>query len=190
MVNLLSFGVSDIVTFVLIFAVIYGIISRSRLFQKPDIPALIAVSVAILALLSSFFVYFLEAFIPYVLAILVFIFLVLLLLSTASVPQAAISNYLSKSAMLPLLVIFIMFIFGLIAYGYAVSQVSPITSSTTTPSSVTSTTTSTGVNASMFPNDITSGYILSIITAPSVLSLILTLAAMAIAVHFMTRERR
>ncbi|MCL4399574.1 hypothetical protein M1293_03680 [Candidatus Parvarchaeota archaeon] len=190
MVNLLSFGVSDIVTFVLIFAIVYGLLSRSKFFQKPDIPALIAVSIGILALVSSFFVYFIESFIPYVLATLVFIFMILLLLSTALVPQDAISNYLRRSAMLPLLVILIMFIFGLIAYGYAVSQVSPIVPSTSANVTTSVTSPPTTVNASTFPNDLTNGYVLSIITAPSVLSLLLTLGAMAIAVHFMTRERR
>ena len=203
MLSLSYFGIYDLLVFVLIFAIVYAVLSKAKFFVKPDIPALIAVAVAMLALTSSFFVTFVVAFLPYVLAVLVFIFLILLLMSTATFPQEAISTYLKKSSLIPALLIFLLFLFALLAYGYAASQFPPsnatppvtcLNCNTTTTGGSTPTTTS-GSNTSKIVvrssmNDLTGSYILSILTAPQVMTLLLTLAAMAVAVYFMTREKK
>ncbi|MCW1294981.1 MAG: hypothetical protein QXP07_03985, partial [Candidatus Parvarchaeum sp.] len=117
MINLPAFGLYDLAVFVLVFALVYGLLARSKFFSSSDIPALIAVAVGLITLMSSFFVSFLITFLPYVLTIMFFIFLVIFLLSTALVPQNSIVDYLKKSSLVPALVIFVMFIFGLIAFG-------------------------------------------------------------------------
>ncbi len=213
MVSLPTFGLYDLLVFVLIFSLVYAVLSRSKFFDKSDIPALIAVAVGLISLASTFFVTFIIAFLPYVLAIAVFVFLIILILNTAMVPQEGITSYLKKSTLVPALVIFMMFIFGLIAYGYASSQshsgtLSPSTvcvgcttssssggssssgsSSSGGGSSSSGSSSSGGTPVNQNFNYITSQYIISILTAPQVLSLILTLMAMAVAVFFITRER-
>ena len=184
MINLPAFGLYDLAVFVLVFALVYGLLARSKFFSSSDIPAIIAVAVGLITLMSSFFVRFLVTFLPYVLAIMLFIFLVIFLLSTALVPQSSIIDYLKKSSLVPALVIFVMFIFGLIAFG-AVSSYYPgvlgITNSTNTNSTAV-------VSTSSFPGDLNSAYILSILTSPSFLTTILTLMAMTIAVFALTRQ--
>ena len=125
------------------------------------------------------------SFLPYVLLILVFVFSAILLLSSTLVPQDSITSYIKRSTIVPAMIIFMLFIFGLIAYGYASSMVHQ----SSTPGSTTSTTTTVNISTS-FPADLSGAYILSILTAPSFLSLILTLITMAIAVTFMAREKK
>jgi len=183
MINLPAFGLYDLAVFVLVFALVYGLLARSKFFSSSDIPAIIAVAVGLITLMSSFFVRFLITFFPYVLTIMLFIFLVIFLLSTALVPQSSIIDYLKKSSLVPALVIFEMFIFGLIAFG-AVSSYYPVlgvTNSTNTSSTAV-------VSTSSFPGDLNSAYILSILTSPSFLTTILTLMAMTIAVFALTRQ--
>ncbi len=194
--SLTIFGISDLLVFVLVFALVYAVLSKSKFFNKPDIPALIAISIAILSLASAFFVDFIIAFLPYVLAILVFLFLIMLLFSTVTIPQESIGSYLRKSTLVPVLIVFMMFIFGLIAYGAASQQLSaPAVSSSTcisncgTASSASNSTNNNqgAVNKSF--NYITGAYVISLLTSPNVMSLLLALAAMAVAVYFMTREK-
>ncbi len=199
--NLAIFGVYDLVVFVLVFALVYAILSRSRFFDKSDIPALIAVGVAIVSMASSFFVAFVVAFLPYVLAILVFLFLMMLLFNTATIPQESIGAYLKKSTLIPVLIVFMMFIFGLIAYGAASAQFGGAqpsstaciancgTSTNSSASNSSSSGSSSGVVVNTSFNYITSSYVISILTSPDVMSLLLTLAAMGVAVYFMTREK-
>ncbi|MEM0143449.1 MAG: hypothetical protein QXL94_05815 [Candidatus Parvarchaeum sp.] len=184
MVNLPAFGLYDLAVFILVFALVYGLLARSKFFSSSDIPALIAVAVGLVALLSSFFVSFIVTFLPYVLAVMLFIFIVIFLLSTALVPQSSITDYLKKSSLVPALVIFVMLIFGLIAFG-AVSSYYPgvlgVTNSTTTSGAPI-------VSTSSFPGDLNSTYILSILSSPSFLTTVLTLMAMTIAVFALTRQ--
>lgn len=200
MISAPLFGIYDLLVFVLIFSLVYAILSRSKFFDKSDIPALIAISVALISLASSFFIYFILAFLPYVLGILLFIFLVILLFSTATLPTETIGSYLKKSTLVPAIIIFMMFIFGLIAYGSAASQ--GMSSSYSPPTSCVSSCGSAGSGGSTNTtsggggqivrtsfNDVTASYIISILTAPQVLSLLLTLFAMAMAVYFMTRSK-
>ncbi|MCL4396906.1 hypothetical protein M1494_00990 [Candidatus Parvarchaeota archaeon] len=185
MINLPAFGLYDLAVFVLVFALVYGLLARSKFFSSSDIPALIAVAVGLITLMSSFFVSFLVAFLPYVLAIMFFIFLVILLLSTALVSSSSITDYLKKSSLVPAMVIFVMFIFGLIAFGTVSSYYPGVlgaVNSTTTSSTV------TAVSTSSFPGDLNSTYIISILTSPSFLTTILTLLAMTIAVFALTRQ--
>ncbi len=198
--SLQIFGIYDLVIFVLVFALVYAVLSRSRFFDKSDIPALIAIAVALVSLASAFFVDFVIAFLPYVLAILVFLFLIMLLFNTATIPQESVGAYLKKSTLVPVLIVFIMFIFGLIAYGAASQQLgtTPVAStaciancgsSSTAANSTSSNSSSGSVTVNHSLDYITSAYVISILTAPSVMSLLLTLAAMAVAVYFMTREK-
>ena len=185
MINLPAFGLYDLAVFVLIFALVYGLLVRSRFFSSADVPAIIAVAVGLIALMSSFFVSFLITFLPYVLTVMFFIFLVIFLLSTALVPQNSIVDYLKRSSLTPALVIFVMFIFGLIAFGtvssYYPGVLSPINSTATNKSGAV-------ISTSSFPYDLTSTYILSILTNPSFLTTLLTLMAMTIAVFALTRQ--
>ncbi|MCL5009741.1 MAG: hypothetical protein M1433_02055 [Candidatus Parvarchaeota archaeon] len=201
-------AIAYLLVFALVFSITYAILSRSKFFYRSDIPALISVAVGLAAVVSQFFVVFVVSFIPYILALLVFIFALILLLSTAMVPIDSISSYLKKSTIIPISLVFIVFIFGMIAYGETATLVNgnvPVQQSTqilgsTTPTSTSQTTTSNnpGVSAPTNSNkgipirisfsDITSQYIISILTAPTVLSLILSMAAMAMAVFFMTRD--
>ena len=162
MVSLPIFGLYDLIVFVLIFAIVYGLLSRSKFFNSSDIPALIAVAIGLTALTSSFFVSFLITFLPYVLVTLLFIFLAVLLLSAALVSQGSIIDYLKKSSLVPAMVIFMMFIFGLIAFGVVSAGYHKIgaTSSTTAAS------TTSVINASTtsFPTDLTSTYIITLLT--------------------------
>jgi hypothetical protein len=182
MLSLPAFGVYDLLIFVLIFSLVYAVLSRSKFFYKSDIPALIAIAVALISLGSAFFVEFVVAFLPYVLALLVFIFVIMLLFSTALVPTETVTSYLKKSTLVPMLIIFIMFIFGLVAYGIASGQ-----------NPAASTSGSGGTNGGPIVNQnlnyVTGPYIISILTTPQVLSLLLTLIAMAMAVYFMTRPK-
>ncbi len=184
MITLPTFGLYDLAVFVLIFALVYGLLARSKFFSSPDIPALIAVAVGLVALTSSFFVSFLVSFLPYVLATMFFIFVVIFLLSTALVSQTSITDYLKKSSLVPAMVIFIMFIFGLIAFGAASSSYPTALNGANS----TSTIGSIAVSSSSFPGDLNSTYILSILTSPSFLTTILTLLAMTIAVFALTRQ--
>ena len=184
MINLPAFGLYDLAIFVLVFALVYGLLARSKFFSSSDIPALIAVAIGLVTLMSSFFVSFLITFLPYVLTIMFFIFLVIFLLSTALVPQSSIIDYLKKSSLVPALVIFVMFIFGLIAFGtvssYYPGVLGVVNSTTANNTTVAST--------SSFPGDLNSTYIMSILTSPSFLTTILTLMAMTIAVFALTRQ--
>ena len=188
MINLPAFGLYDLAVFVLVFALVYGLLARSKFFSSSDIPALIAVAVGLITLMSSFFVSFLITFLPYVLAIMFFIFLVIFLLSTALVPQNSIIDYLKKSSLVPALVIFVMFIFGLIAFGTVSSYYPGVLGVPT--STVTNATNSSAVviSTSSFPGDLNAAYILSILTSPSFLTTLLTLMAMTIAVFALTRQ--
>jgi hypothetical protein len=111
-----------------------------------------------------------------------------------------VGSYLKKSTLIPVLIIFMMFIFGLIAYGTAASQnvgsytaptgcVGACSGSNATSSGSGTSSGSSGTVIRTSFSDETSTYIISILTAPSVLSLLLTLFAMAMAVYFMTRQR-
>jgi hypothetical protein len=189
------FGAYDLIVFLLVFTIVYGLLSRSKFFTASDLPALIALAVAFAALASSFFVAFILQFLPYVLAILVFLFLILLLLYTIGVPSEAVSGYLKKSTLVPAILVLVMFIFGLIAFGNTsalfYSSTSHVVSTTSHPTSVNSS--SSGAVSSIsssttFPSYLNSAYVLGILTNPSVLSLLLTLGAMAVAVYAMTRE--
>ncbi|MCL4376601.1 hypothetical protein M1558_03895 [Candidatus Parvarchaeota archaeon] len=188
MINLPAFGLYDLAVFVLVFALVYGLLARSKFFSSSDIPALIAVAIGLITLMSSFFVSFLVAFLPYVLAIMFFIFLVIFLLSTALVPQSSILDYLKKSSLVPALVIFVMFIFGLIAFGTVSSSYPGILGATTSTATNATNSSTVVVSTSSFPGDLTSTYILSILTSPSFLTTLLTLMAMTIAVFALTRQ--
>lgn len=183
MVSLPTLGLYDLAVFVLVFALVYGLLARSKFFSSSDIPALIALSVGLITLLSSFFVRFVVTFLPYVLAIMLFIFLAILLLSTSLVSQTSIVDYLKKSSLVPALVIFMMFIFGLIAFGTVSAYYPGVLASSTTNSS-----TSAAVSTTAFPSDLNSTYIISILTSPSFLTTILTLMAMTLVVFALTRQ--
>ena len=196
MLSLSAFGIYDLLVFVLVFSLVYAILSKSKFFDKSDIPALIAVSVALISLMSTFFVAFVVTYLPYVLAILVFIFLMLLLFSTAEMPRESIGDYMRRSTLVPVILVFMLFIFGLIAFGAVASQF-PINATSGSGCGVSGCPSSGGSPNSSAPsgpiirtsfNDYTSQYIILILTNPQVLSLLLTLVAMAIAVYFMTRE--
>ncbi|MGC8533659.1 MAG: hypothetical protein ACP5MV_03485 [Candidatus Parvarchaeum sp.] len=184
MINLPAFGLYDLTVFVLVFALVYGLLARSKFFSSSDVPALIAVAVGLITLMSSFFVSFLIAFLPYVLTVMFFIFLVIFLLSTALVPQSSIIDYLKKSSLVPALVIFVMFIFGLIAFGTVSSYYPGVLGANSTATNITA----AKVSTSSFPGDLNSTYIMSILTSPSFLTTILTLMAMTIAVFALTRQ--
>ncbi len=194
MVNLPIFGLYDLIVFILIFAVVYGLLTRLRVFSSSDVPALIAVAIGLVSLTSSFFVSFLISFLPYVLTILLFIFLVILLLSASLVSQNSIMDYLKRSSVVPAMVILMMFIFGLIAFG-SVSAYYPsvlgVTSPTNTSTVVSSSTAPSAITISSnsFPGDLTGTYVLTIVTSPSFLTTILTLLAMAIVVFAITRQK-
>lgn len=183
MVNLSVFGLYDLSVFVLIFAIVYGLLSKTKVFSNSDIPALIAVAIGLMALTSSFFVSFIVTFLPYVLVTLLFIFLVIFLLSAALVPKDSMETYLKKSSLVPAMVIFIMFVFGLIAFG-TVSSYYPSTFNSSNSTAVST------VNppSTSFPGDLSTQYILSILTSPSFLTTILTLMAMTIVVFAITRQ--
>ncbi len=189
-----NYAVYYVLVFVLVFSVVYGVLSKYKLFQKSDIIALIAVSIAAISLASSIFVAFIVAFIPYVLAIVLFIFLVLLGYMSALGPTESVSGYMSRSVLIPSVVIFLLFIFGFIAYGAASSTVNAGQSSNAVPTSSSSGSSTNSGSTSSGPairysfSDISSTYIIEILTNPSVLSLILTMMAMAMGVYFMTRE--
>lgn len=189
-----NYAVYYILVFVLVFSVVYGILSRYRIFDKSDIIALIAVSVAAIALVSSVFVAFIVAFIPYVLAIVLFIFLVLLGYMSALGPTESVSAYVKKSVLVPGLIIFLLFIFGFIAYGAAASTVNSGSSSPSATTQPSGGSPPSGGSAPSGPvarysfSDISGQYIIAILTNPSVLSLLLTMFAMAIGVYFMTRD--
>lgn len=189
MIFLPQTAVSDLIVFVLVFSVVYGILAKSRFFYKSDIPALIAVAVGLLTVMSQLFVQFMIVFLPYILSLVVVIFALILLLSTAMVPQESIFGYMKKSSVVPILLIFMVFIFGLMAYGVASSS---IVGQTPVPSTqVIHTSSSTGGQAVVSRisfSDISSQYIISIFTAPSVLSLIMTLGAIGVGIFFMTRD--
>ncbi len=187
MVSLPIFGLYDLIVFVLIFAVVYGLLARSRFFSSSDIPALIALAVGLVSLTSSFFVSFLMIFLPYVLIILLFIFLVIFILSAALVPQGSIVDYLKKSSLVPAMVIFIMFIFGLIAFGVTSSYYPNVLAGITSPTNSTTGVTSVS-STSSFPGDLSGAYIISILTSSSFLTTILTLMAMTIVVFALTRQ--
>ena len=185
MVSLPTFGLYDLIVFVLIFAVVYGLLARSKFFSSSDIPALIAVAVGLVSLTSSFFVSFLITFLPYVLVILLFIFLVIFILSAALVPQGLMVDYLKRSSLIPAMVIFIMFIFGLIAFGVVSANYPNLfvsTNSTSTNSSVIAS------SSSSFPGDLNATYILTILSSPSFLTTLFTLLAMTITVFALTRQ--
>ncbi len=181
-VTLGNVGLYDLVVFLLIFSVSYGFMRRFKFFDSSDIPALIALAISLVALTSSFFVSFIATFMPYVLFILVFIFLIILLLSVALVPQESITSYLRKSTVVPGLVVMMMFIFGLIAFGTVSSQQTGASGSYSVSATNTTVT-------STFPTDLTGQYIISIFTNTTFLSMILTLLAMTLAVFAMTREK-
>jgi ABC-type amino acid transport system permease subunit len=187
MVSLPIYAFYDLIVFVLIFAVVYGLLSRFKFFNSSDIPALIALAIGLLSLTSSFFISFIITFLPYVLAILLFIFLGIVLLSASLVSQGSITDYLKKSSLIPAMVIFMMFIFGLIAFGTVSSNYPGVlgvaTNSTTTSSSTIAAT------SSSFPGDLSSTYILTILTSPGFLTTLLTLMAMLIVVFSITRQK-
>jgi hypothetical protein len=191
MIALPQYFVSVLLVFVLVFSVVYAVLARSKFFSKPDIPALIALSIGLVTILSQLFVNFVVAFLPYIVALLVFIFGIVLLLSTALIPQESMSNYLKKSLIVPVLLIFMVFIFGLIAFGVA-SSGTVNTANTPSTQPITVTSPSSGQTQTLITrvsfSDLTSQYIISLLTAPSVLSLLLTLGAMAMGVFFMTRD--
>ena len=188
-----NYAIYYVLVFVLVFSLVYGVLSKYKLFQKSDIIALIAVSVAAISLASSIFVAFIVAFIPYVLAIVLFIFLVILGYVSALGPTEGITSYMGRSVLVPAIVIFLLFIFGLIAYGAASSAVNAGQPSAPASGGGGS---SSGGSAPSGPavrysfSDISSTYIIEILTNPSVLSLLLTMMAMALAVYFMTRDDR
>jgi hypothetical protein len=85
---------------------------------------------------------------------------------------------------MPALVIFVMFVFGLIAFGTVSSHYPHTFNSTNSTVSGKA----VAVSTSSFPGDLNSAYILSILTNPSFLTTILTLMAMTIAVFAITRQ--
>lgn len=188
-----NYAVYYVLVFVLVFSVVYGILSKFKIFEKSDIIALIAVSVAAIALASSIFVAFLISFIPYALVIVLFVFLVLLGYMSALGPTESVSGYMKKSVLVPGIIIFLLFIFAFVAYSTASATVNAGSSSlsATTSSSGGS---PSGGSAPSGPavrysfSDISGQYIIAILTNPSVLSLLLTMMAMAIGVYFMTRD--
>ena len=188
MVNLPIFGLYDLIVFVLIFAVVYGLLARSKFFNSSDIPALIAVAIGLLSLTSSFFVSFIVTFLPYVLVTLLFIFLVIFLLSASMVSTGSITDYLKKSSLVPAMIILIMFIFGLIAFGAVSANYVGIFGPTNSTNS-SSTTSVAPISTSSFPGDLNSTYILTILTSPSFLTTLLTLMAMTIVVFAITRQK-
>lgn len=193
------FGAYDLLVFLLVFSLVYGLLSKSKFFVSSDISALIALAIGLSALLSSYFVVFIINFLPYVLAMIAFVFLLLMLVHTIGVSNDSIGSYLKRSTLVPAIIILMMFIFALIAYGNTSAYFLPSAPSSpavSSPPTTTTTSTSSGstnpVNAistsTSFPSYLDSGYILGILTTPSVLSLLLTLAAMTVAVYAMTKE--
>ena len=182
-----SLGIYDLIVFLLIFSVTYGLMKKFKYFETSDIPALIAAAIALTALTSSFFTSFLLTLMPFVLVILVFMFLVILLLSTALIPQDSIVSYLKKSTLVPAIVIFMMFVFGLISFGTVLGQSPAVAAGSSGTSTVAATSASL---AGVFPTDLSAAYIMQIFTTPSFLSLILTMIAMTIAMLYITKEER
>ncbi len=175
--------------FLLVFAVSFGFLSKLDLFKRDDINAIVAVVIAFLALVSTFFIVFVTVLIPEVMLLLLFIFIVLLLLETAGVTSDSIKKYLAKSALIPLVIIFILFLFSITAFGTALSMTSPPKNTTTTTSS-TNTINVTNTNVSpLLSGNFSFSYIIYILTNPNVLSMIVTLVIMALVVYFLTRVR-
>lgn len=187
MVSLPIFGLYDLIVFVLIFSIVYGLLAKSKFFNSSDIPALIAVAIGLASLTSSFFVSFIVTFLPYVLVTLLFVFLVILLLSASLVSKGSMTDYLKKSSLVPAMIIFIMFIFGLIAFGTVTSHYPKGTFGAANSTSITNS--SIIASKSSFPGDITSTYVLTLLTSPSFLTTMLTLMAMTITVFAITRQR-
>ncbi len=175
-------GTYYVFVFILIFAVVYAVLVRTKFFDRSDIPALIALAVAASSLLSTFFVSFVITFLPYVLIVVVFVFVVILILATGNVPSESVTKVITKSALVPAIILFILFIFGLIAYGIVSTNIPSLPSSNVSLNLHSS----TPYRSSL--SNISASYIIALITSPSVLSLIITLAAMALAVYFMTRN--
>ncbi|MCL5018103.1 MAG: hypothetical protein M1573_02595 [Candidatus Parvarchaeota archaeon] len=191
------FGAYDLLVFLLVFSLVYGLLSRSKFFLSSDISALIALAIGLSALLSSYFVVFIINFLPYVLAMIAFVFLMLMLVHTIGVSNESVGSYLKRSTLVPAIIILMMFIFALIAYGNTSAYFLPSASSapavspptTTTSTSSGSTNPANAISTSTsFPSYLDGAYILGILTTPSVLSLLLTLAAMTVAVYAMTKE--
>ena len=171
--------------FLLVFAVSFGFLSKLDLFKRDDINAIVAVVIAFLALVSTFFIVFVTVLIPEVMLLLLFIFIV----ETAGVTSDSIKKYLAKSALIPLVIIFILFLFSITAFGTALSMTSPPKNTTTTTSS-TNTINVTNTNVSpLLSGNFSFSYIIYILTNPNVLSMIVTLVIMALVVYFLTRVR-
>jgi hypothetical protein len=185
-------GTYYIVVFLLVFGFVFAILQRARLFNSSDIVAIIAASIAFIALFSSFFVDFVVVFVPEILGVLLLIFLALLVFSSLTISKESMTGYLSNSAVIPALIIFVIVIFGLIAFGTVSSSFpmgglsSPFSSTNGTVSSTSTIIGNTTARTSF--SDITPQYVTAIITNPTVFSLLLALVAMMVAVHFMTRE--
>ncbi len=169
--------------FLLVFAITFGFISRLDVFKREDIAAIIALAVAVISLVSVVFVQFIMAFVPSVMLLLLFIFLAVLFLSAVGVPGEAMKKYLSRSSMIPLLIIIILLFFSITALGTAVSIVSP---SSLPPTNISSA--PKGVSP-LLSGYLSSTYIMSVIVSPNVLSMIITFVVMIFAVYFMTRRR-
>jgi len=79
-----KFGIFDfILPFMLVFAVVYGILERTKLFGErgPSVNAIIAVSIAMAAVLTSWFVTFLTGFLPWVSTVAIVIVCALMLMA-------------------------------------------------------------------------------------------------------------
>ena len=179
MVSLIVPGLSYVFVFLLVFAVIYGLLSYVDIFKRRDINAIIALSVALITLLSSFFVVFVSTYIPMVIAVVLGIFFIILLLATTLTPTKSVTAYLTRSPLVALLIIFIMLLFSLEAFGTTYNFFSP-------PSN------STAINPHISPilsGALNSTYIVTLLTSPNVLALIISFLVMIFGVYFMTRLR-
>lgn len=181
MVSFVMPELSYVFVFLLVFAVVYGILSYLDIFKRKDINAIIALSIGLITLLSSFFVVFVSIYIPMVVAIALGIFLVILLLATTLTPTKSVTAYLGRSPLVAILIITIMLLFGLEAFSTTLHVLSP-------PSNTTNTTPTINPNVSPILSGALNGsYIISLLTSPNTLALIISFIVMLFGVYFMTR---
>ncbi|MCW1301985.1 MAG: hypothetical protein OH316_02525 [Candidatus Parvarchaeota archaeon] len=182
MVSLIVPGISYVFVFLLIFAIVYGLLTYVDIFKRRDINAIIALSVGFLALLSSFFVTFISLYIPMVIAAVLVVFLAILLLATTLTPTKSITSYLVRSPLVALLMIFIMLLFAFNAFGTTYTIFAPHSNSTT----------SAAINPNVSPllsGALSGTYIVDLLTSPNVLALLVSFLVMLFGVYFMTRLR-
>lgn len=177
MVSLIVPGMSYVFVFLLIFALVYGLLSYVNIFRRRDINAIIALSIGFLALFSSFLVTFISFYVPMVIALALGVFLVILLLTTTLTPTKSITTYLIRSPLVALLIIVLMLLFAFDAFGTTYRAFNPPANST-------------AINPHVSPllsGALNNTYMMSLLTSPNVLALLISFLVMIFGVYFMTR---